>query len=63
MKNVMGNSPEIKNNSKYLELSKYFYGFSHPLVTLALFSTMAIFFDRWLLIRNFSAFKRNFLFI
>ena len=49
MKNVMGNSPEIKNNSKYLELSKYFYGFSHPLVTLALFSTMAIFFDRWLL--------------
>ena len=39
-------NPEIK---PYIKLTKEIYNFSHPLLTLALFTSLVMFFDRWYL--------------
>jgi O-antigen/teichoic acid export membrane protein len=46
---VIGITPNQSKKYNYSELTKYFYRFSSPLLTLAFFSSIAIFFDRWFL--------------
>ena len=41
--------PDKTKQKPYSEISKYIYNFSHPLFTLALFTSLGMFFDRWFL--------------
>jgi len=57
---VIGILPEKLMDNPYSDLSKEIYSFSYPLITLALVTSSAMFFDRWFLQNTFGAVDQGF---
>lgn len=57
---VIGILPEKLIDNPYGDLTKEIYSFSYPLITLALVTSSAMFFDRWFLQNTFGAVDQGF---
>jgi O-antigen/teichoic acid export membrane protein len=57
---VIGQLPNDLIKNPYRDISKYIYNFSYPLITLALFVSLAMFFDRWYLQNQAGSIEQGF---